>query len=49
MCGLFLTGPESKSIFEEARSLEVLTPDLSKLYNHNQGSASVPSPTHYTK
>ena len=27
MCGLFLTGPESRSIFKEARSLEVLTPD----------------------
>ena len=26
MCGLFLTGPESRSVFEEARSLEVLTP-----------------------
>ena len=28
MCGLFLTGPESRFIFEEARSLEVLTPEL---------------------
>ena len=27
MCGLFLTGQESRPIFEEARSLEVLTPD----------------------
>ena len=26
MCGLFLKGPESRSGFEEARSLEVLTP-----------------------
>ena len=26
MCGLFLTGPESRSVFKEARSLEVLTP-----------------------
>ena len=25
MCGLFLTGPESRCVFEEARSLEVLT------------------------
>ena len=26
VCGLFLTGPESRSVFEEARSLEVSTP-----------------------
>ena len=26
MCGLFLTGAESRSVFEETRSLEVLTP-----------------------
>ena len=25
MCGLFLTGPEPRSVFEEARILEVLT------------------------
>ena len=33
MCGLFLTDPEARSVFEEARSLEVLTPGLGGYLN----------------
>ena len=48
MCGLFLTGPESRSVFEEARSLEVLTPGarvgiINKLVKNDENHA----PSHH--
>ena len=43
MCGLFLKGPEFRSIFEEARSLELSTPDLAPVAARHQMAVQ---PTH---